>query len=77
MNKSYDEWVEVIGEEVDYVDVKPFSHNIISIALSAIAKEWGNNTTNRVIEDFGLEDLGWQKRGVRKPKQSDECCDAC
>jgi len=59
--KTYDEWVEVIEREFDYIDVKPYSHNIIGLALSAIAKEWGNEAANRIIGEMGLDALGWSK----------------
>jgi hypothetical protein len=52
-------WKEVILEEIPFVDVKPYSHNIISIALQAINKGWGNKEANRVIREFGLKSLGW------------------
>ena len=57
--KSLAQWRKTIQNEVDYVDTKPFSHNIISVALSAIAKGFGRKKANKAIEDFGLEELGW------------------
>lgn len=61
MKKSLNDWRKAIDNEVPYVDVKPYSHNIISIALSAIAKEHGQDVANEAIQDFGLEALGWNK----------------
>ena len=60
--------VSTIDREVDYVDFKPFSHNIISLALGSAAKEFGDEVANDLIEEFELEDLGWQK----KPTDKDE-----
>lgn len=59
--KTLDEWREAIAKEVPYVDVKPYSHNIISICLGAIAQEWGRAEADRAIDDFGLKELGWMK----------------
>ncbi len=59
--KTLDEWKETIEEEVPFVDVKPYSHNIINIALMAIVKGWGKEEANNVIDDYNLEGLGWKK----------------
>ena len=57
------EWLDTIGDEVEFIDVKPYSHNIISVALGAIAKEYGDQSANEAIDQFGLEDYGWRKDG--------------
>jgi len=36
-----------------------FNHNIISITLRIIAKEYGKKQANKAIVDFELEELGW------------------
>ena len=59
--KTIKDWRKTIEREADYVDVKPYSHNIISLALGTIVKLGGVDEANRAIEDFGLEDLGWSK----------------
>mgnify|MGYP001116751977 CR=1 FL=1 len=59
--KSLSEWRAIIRREAPYVDLKPYSHNIISIALQAIAKDHGNEEANKTIDDFNLERLGWSK----------------
>jgi len=61
MLKTLEELREKIEDEVPYVDVKPYSHNIIGLLLSQIAKEHGRAEANKAIEDFGLEELGWSK----------------
>ncbi len=38
-----------------------YSHNIVSITLSIIAKEFGRDAANEAIEDFDLEAKGWHK----------------
>jgi hypothetical protein len=60
-SKSLKDWRETIESEVDFVDVKPYSHNIISLALQAISKMWGKEEANKAIDEFQLEDLGWKK----------------
>jgi len=57
--KTLNEWEESIKKEVPFVDIKPFSHNIISLALSAIAKEHGNEAANKTIRKLKLRRLGW------------------
>ena len=54
-------WREKIEEQVPWVDIKPYSHNIIGISLGAIDKNYGRTEANKAIEDFGLEVLGWSK----------------
>lgn len=54
-----------IGAEKWYVDIRPFSHNIISTCLMQIAREYCIHEANRAIEDYGLERLGWKKEDDR------------
>ena len=60
--KTLEEWRQTIDREVPFVDRKPYSHNIISVALMAIAKTYGDYEANKAIDDFKLERLGWQKK---------------
>jgi hypothetical protein len=59
--KTLEEWRERIAEEVDYVDVKPYSHNLINLALGAIAENYGQQQADKAIDDYHLERLGWHK----------------
>ena len=52
---------DLIEQEVPFVDVKPYSRNIISIRLGQIAEAFGQREANEAIEHFGLEKLGWSK----------------
>jgi len=54
----------IIKKERDFVDLKPYSHNIISLTLMQIAKEYGYEKANKCIDDFELENLGWKKENV-------------
>lgn len=56
-----DELVNKIRDEVNGVDIKPYSHNIISIHLREIAEMFGNEESNRIIDELNLEELGWSK----------------
>ncbi len=43
-----------IKEERPFVDLKPYSHNLISISLQQIAKGFGKAEANKAIKDFRL-----------------------
>ena len=60
-NPDYMRIVATIDREVDYVDIKPFSHNIIGLCLSEAATKFGKPVANDLIEEFELEALGWSK----------------
>ena len=64
--KILSEWKDTILREMPFVDVKQYSHNIISLALGAISRGWGNKEANKVIDEFGLTALGWHKEKVTK-----------
>ena len=48
-----------ILEERKYVDIKPYSHNLISLYLKRYAELEGHDKTNQLIIDFQLDELGW------------------
>ena len=50
-----------IEDEMEFVGIKSYSHNLISIRLSQISKLGGVKEANRVIVELGLEILGWRK----------------
>ena len=50
-----------IAAEVNWVDIKPYSHNIINLCLMEIMSKYGKRSANKAVEDFGLEILGWRK----------------
>lgn len=65
---EFDERVEAIEKcrqtieaEIDYVDIKPYSHNIIGLSLAALAQKTDNEAANMLIDEFDLESLGWSK----------------
>ena len=61
MKETLKELRAEIKKEVPYVDLKPFSHNIISIGLMIITKDYGKEEANKAIRDFELEELGWRE----------------
>lgn len=60
--KQLQELREIISHERNYVGVKPYSHNIISLTLLQIAREYGHVQANKCIRDFDLEPLGWKEK---------------
>ena len=60
-NPTYQEILRTIDKEVDYVGLKPYSHNIIGLALQQAADEFGHDVANDLIVEFELEALGWSK----------------
>ncbi len=52
---------EKIEREVPFVDIKPFSHNLIGMLLGMLAKQYGQEEANKAIDDYELEELGWSK----------------
>lgn len=49
---------ERIDKEIPFIDLKPYSHNIISLNLRLIAQEFGYATANEVIDELDLRDHG-------------------
>lgn len=52
---------EKIDKEVDFVGIRPYSHNIIGLTLLKISQEFGKAEANQCIDEFGLKKLGWSK----------------
>ena len=67
---DYDDKLEyywaAIYYQADWVDVKPYSHNIISITLRIVDEEHGREEANKIIEKAGLESLGWRKMDIEE-----------
>ncbi len=62
--KTLDELRETIAEYSPIVDTSAdqFAHNVVSLTLMLIAKEYGAAAANEAIEDYDLEAKGWRKR---------------
>ena len=50
-----------IGNEVEWINIRPYSHNIIGMVLSSVCGEHGKEKANDLIDEFKLEKLGWKK----------------
>jgi len=61
MKKSLKELRNDIKKEVPYVDIKPYSHNIISLCLQMISNKYDKNEANKAIRDFDLTELDWRE----------------
>ena len=48
-----------ILHEIPYIDIKTFSHNIISLELRLVSEQFGQDVANQLIKDFGLDTKGW------------------
>ena len=61
MTKTLDEMRAELVLEAQFVDLKPYSHNLVTMMLQDIAKKYGNKEANQAIDDFGLVDKGWKR----------------
>jgi len=50
-----------LKKEVRFIDVKPYSHNIVSLVLMGVSSKIGNTYANQLIDEFKLERKGWSK----------------
>jgi hypothetical protein len=50
-----------IAKEAEFIDIKPFSHNIVSLNLLMLVKNEGYYTAKiqEVVRMFGLDKKGW------------------
>lgn len=62
MSKTLNELRKKIRNEVGYIGVRPYSHNIVGLLLSQIAQEYGTAEANKTIRDFHLDTRGWIER---------------
>ncbi len=59
----YQSAYEKIEECLETLDLKPYSANIISLRLASVARKLGKLKADQLIDEFGLEQLGWKKGG--------------
>lgn len=51
-----------IIDEIPFIDVKPYSHNIIGIVLQQIADGFGHEEALKAIKELGLDKKGWTQK---------------
>lgn len=50
----------IIAKEVDWIDIKEYSHNIVGLELRILDEGgFGNDKINKVVKLFGLDKKGW------------------
>ena len=58
--EKVDKNIMYILENIPWVDIKPYSHNIINISLRILSKQLGNDKLSiDIIRETPLKDLGW------------------
>ena len=57
--KTEEEIIQNIRKEIPYVDIKEYSHNIISLELRIYSEIKGDEETYKLIKELGLDELGW------------------
>ena len=70
MDDRKQELIKAIKDQIPYVDIKPYSHNIIGLKLQMLSTEYGQEEANKLIRETKLKDIGWTVI------EEDEC-DAC
>ena len=57
--KDKSEIINKIKEEIPWVDIKPYSHNIIGLELRILGENYGQEEVISLIKSTRLKDLGW------------------
>ena len=59
MDDRKQELIKAIKDQIPYVDIKPYSHNIIGLKLQMLSTEYGQEESNKLIRETKLKDIGW------------------
>jgi hypothetical protein len=54
-----EEIINKIKKEIPYVDVKPYSHNIIGLELNVLAEKYGQEEVEKIVRETNLKNIGW------------------
>jgi len=54
-----EEIINKIKKEIPYVDVKPYSHNIIGLQLNVLADKYGQEEVEKIVRETNLKNIGW------------------
>jgi len=57
--RTKEEIIKNIKKEIPYVDIKPYSHNIIGLELEILARDYGEEEVHNIVKNTKLKDLGW------------------
>ncbi len=60
-DSHYQDVVNTIDRNVDYIDLNEFSHGMVDKALDKATKLFGIDVTNDLIDEFNLVRLGWAR----------------
>ena len=61
MSESLPKLRAKIKEEARFIDVRPYSHNLVSMMLRQMAKAFGRRAANQAIRDFRLKRKGYSE----------------
>ena len=56
---EYIKILDDIKREIPFVDVKPYSHNIININLMMLGEKFGEDKVKEIVSQTQLKYLGW------------------
>ena len=59
LGETKEELIAQIRKEIPYIDIKPYSHNIIGLVLGQIADKFGKEEAEKQIKTLGLDKRGW------------------
>ena len=59
----YQDAYEVIEQNLETLDLKPYSSTIINLRLRSVANKIGKDKADDLIREFGLEQYGWEIGG--------------
>ena len=59
MTKTKEEIIATIKKEIPFVDIKPYSHNIINLELNILEEVAGEEAVLELIKTTELKNLGW------------------
>ena len=56
---EYIKILDDIKREIPFVDVKPYSHNIINMKLMILGEKFGEDKVKEIVSQTQLKYLGW------------------
>lgn len=59
--ETLEDYKDEILAHLENIDTLPYSHNLISINLRAVAEKFGHKKANGIIDELGLDQFGYKK----------------